>query len=158
RRFAPQTNWTIEEGSALDWRYLSSLGHWDIVYSWGVLHHTGNMWTALANVVHLVGTDGKLFISIYNDQGFRSKVWAAEKRLYGQRRWLRPFLIFGIGTALVSYGAVVDLFAGRTPWARYEKKERGMNWYYDLVDWLGGYPFEVASPTAIEDYLGGHGF
>jgi 2-polyprenyl-3-methyl-5-hydroxy-6-metoxy-1,4-benzoquinol methylase len=158
RRFAPPTNWTIEQGSALDRAYLSSLGNWDIVYSWGVLHHTGNMWAAIANVVPLVKPDGKLFISIYNDQGFRSKAWAAEKRLYVHRPWLRPFLIIGVGAMLVSYGAVVDVFGGRAPWARYQNKERGMNWYYDLLDWLGGYPFEVASPRAIEDYLGGHGF
>ena len=44
RRFAPMANWQIEAGSALDEQYLRSLGPFDIVYAWGVLHHTGAMW------------------------------------------------------------------------------------------------------------------
>ena len=35
------TEWTIREGSALDAGFLDGLGKYDIVYSWGVLHHTG---------------------------------------------------------------------------------------------------------------------
>ena len=59
--------WTIEPGSVLDPDYLRTLGSWDIVYSWGVLHHTGAMWEALGNVAPLVKPSGLLFISIYND-------------------------------------------------------------------------------------------
>src|SRR5258707_12641383 len=47
RRFAPDANWTIERVSALDESYLRSLGAFNVVYSWGVLHHTGHMWAAL---------------------------------------------------------------------------------------------------------------
>src|SRR5205823_4976755 len=44
RRFFPgDVNWTIEQGSVLDPVYLQSLGAFDVVYSWGVLHHTGDM-------------------------------------------------------------------------------------------------------------------
>ena len=70
RRYFPEDeNWKIEQGSVLDMTYLNTLGKYDIVYSWGVLHHTGNMWTALENVAPLVNEKGTLFISIYNDQG-----------------------------------------------------------------------------------------
>ncbi len=59
---------------------MESLGQWDIVYSWGVLHHTGDMWTAMENTCARVAPGGRLFISIYNDQGATSRVWTAVKR------------------------------------------------------------------------------
>ena len=93
RYFGDDTRWTIEQGSVLDQEYLISLGTFDIVYSWGVLHHTGSMWEALENVAHSVKPGGTLFISIYNDQGARSKFWWRVKRLYNRS---------GLGKAFVS--------------------------------------------------------
>ena len=75
-------NWTVEQGSALDDDYLSRLGSFDVVYSWGVLHHTGDMWSALGNAERLVAPGGRLFISIYNDQGLRSRIWRLVKLVY----------------------------------------------------------------------------
>src|SRR6185312_5384679 len=63
--------WNVERGSVLDKEYLTSKGKYDMVYSWGVLHHTGNMWQALENVTDLVNENGTLYIAIYNDQGYR---------------------------------------------------------------------------------------
>ena len=81
RRFASASeDWTVERGSVLDDAYLTSLGKYDYVYSWGVLHHTGQMWPALENVVTLLAPGGTLAIAIYNDQGVWSKRWAAPKR------------------------------------------------------------------------------
>jgi 2-polyprenyl-3-methyl-5-hydroxy-6-metoxy-1,4-benzoquinol methylase len=83
RRHGPAaTEWSAERGSALDTAYLRSLGRFDVVYAWGVLHHTGDMWTAIANTADAVADGGRLFISIYNDQGARSRAWRAIKRAY----------------------------------------------------------------------------
>jgi 2-polyprenyl-6-hydroxyphenyl methylase/3-demethylubiquinone-9 3-methyltransferase len=38
------------------------------------------------------------------------------------------------------------------------KQNRGMSVYHDWVDWLGGFPFEVASVGAILDYLQPKGY
>lgn len=58
RYFANDPAWVVERGSVLDRDYLSRLGRFDIVYSWGVLHHTGAMWQALENVAPLVAGGG----------------------------------------------------------------------------------------------------
>jgi 2-polyprenyl-3-methyl-5-hydroxy-6-metoxy-1,4-benzoquinol methylase len=79
---AQDPEWTIEQGSALDEAYMAALGQHDIVYSWGVLHHTGDMWRALELTSKLVKPGGTLFLSIYNDQGLPSKRWLQIKRYY----------------------------------------------------------------------------
>src|SRR3712207_1360016 len=96
RRFFPEdSDWKVEEGSALDAEFVSSLGKFDVVYSWGVLHHTGQMWKALENVDALVAPGGKLYIAIYNDTGTQSARWKWIKRTYNRLpRFLRgPFTI-----------------------------------------------------------------
>jgi 2-polyprenyl-3-methyl-5-hydroxy-6-metoxy-1,4-benzoquinol methylase len=80
RYFAEDPLWTVEQGSVLDVEYLSSLGNFEVVYSWGVLHHTGSMWQALENVAQLVRDGGTLFVAIYNDQGKLSRHWRKIKR------------------------------------------------------------------------------
>ena len=82
RFYENDPDWEIQEGSALDSAYLEKLGKFDIVYSWGVLHHTGDMWSAMKNVDGNVADDGTLFLSLYNDQGDYSKIWLAIKKIY----------------------------------------------------------------------------
>src|SRR4030042_6374532 len=99
RYFPDDLNWLVERGDVLDRDYLSALGKYDIVYSWGVLHHTGNMWMALENVVPPVNEGGKLFISIYNDQGPLSQFWRWLKKLHNRSsKPLKIAIILWFGT------------------------------------------------------------
>jgi len=164
RRYFPNDgSWTIEQGNVLDLGYLNSLGKYDIVYSWGVLHHTGNMWVALENVIPLLDDGGKLFISIYNDQGILSRFWKRVKKFYNASPIpMRILIILWVGASLQAGSAFLRLFQGQNPlpfkyWAE-KKKRRGMSVWYDLVDWVGGYPFEVAKPEEIFDFYRKNGF
>lgn len=153
RRFGPQfTSWRIEHGDVLRPEYLASLGQFDVVYSWGVLHHTGNMWQALRNVIDLVQPDGLLFIAIYNDQGWPSRYWRVTKRLYTNHRWLRPVLLAVNAPRLVGVRTIARRVTGRL------SPERGMSFWYDIFDWMGGYPFEVATPQEIVAFFETRGF
>jgi 2-polyprenyl-6-hydroxyphenyl methylase/3-demethylubiquinone-9 3-methyltransferase len=92
RYYQDDSNWHVESGDILNLEYLENLGKFDIVYSWGVLHHTNDMWNALNNASERVADSGTLFISIYNDQGMQSKRWLRIKKLYNALpfglRWL----------------------------------------------------------------------
>lgn len=161
RRFFPEDGWwQIEEGSVLDRAYLESLGRFDIVYSWGVLHHTGDMWEALENAAVPVAAGGRLFLSIYNDQGTPSRRWLAIKRLYNHLpRPLRPVLETAVLLHQWWRPAVKDFVRMRPfqTWRRYYA-DRGMSPWHDVVDWVGGYPFEFAKPEEIFDFYLQRGF
>jgi 2-polyprenyl-6-hydroxyphenyl methylase/3-demethylubiquinone-9 3-methyltransferase len=153
-------NWTIEEGDVLDTSYLSRLGQFDIVYSWGVLHHTGKMWLALKNVASLVSEGGSLFIAIYNDQGRASRVWRAVKILYNRSLAGRLVITPVFLALMVAHGLVFDLIEWKNPFSRYRdyKKRRGMSLIPDVFDWLGGYPFEFARPDRVFSFYRELGF
>lgn len=149
--------WVVGEGSILDGEFLAGLGKFDIVYSWGVLHHTGQMWRAIENASSLVSDGGKLFISIYNDQGWRSKIWRGIKQLYcsgpvGKWGVIIAFFptFFGI-TVLASIKHRKNIF-------RDYKNGRGMSLIHDWFDWLGGLPFEVTTPGEMVSFMTNLGF
>ena len=160
RYFPNDSRWTVERASVLDAPYMDRLGEWDIVYSWGVLHHTGAMWTAIDQAARRVSGDGRLFIAIYNDQGPVSHGWRAVKRLYN-KGW--PYRV-AMRIVFVPYfalsGMAADLLRGRNPITRYlvPSGVRGMSIMRDWQDWLGGYPFEVAKPEAILTFTRSRGF
>jgi 2-polyprenyl-6-hydroxyphenyl methylase/3-demethylubiquinone-9 3-methyltransferase len=144
--------WTVAAGgSVLDGRYLSSLGTFDIVYSWGVLHHTGNLALALENIVDPVAPAGTLFIALYNDQGWISAYWSLIKRQYTRRPWLRPLLVVLHAPRLLAAPYVLRALRGR-------QEGRGMSQWYDMIDWLGGWPFEVCRPETVLEFLASRGF
>jgi len=151
--------WQIEIGSVLDKEYLRSLGQFDIVYSWGVLHHTGKMWQALNNITLSVKDGGMLFISIYNDQGRLSKVWAGIKKTYNNSPKLIRWLMASCWFSVVIANRVVQGIRSHRPLAGWFKgSERGMNLWHDAVDWIGGYPFETATPSDLGTFFIQRGF
>lgn len=160
RYFADDRAWQIEHGSILDEAYVAALGSFDIVYSWGVLHHTGAMWRAMELIATLVKPDGLLFIAIYNDQGWMSRVWKSIKRTYCRLpNFAKPALEIPVGAAMWGPPLTMDLVRGRpfASWRSYYQS-RGMSPWRDVVDWVGGYPFEVASPDQVFDFFARRGF
>jgi 2-polyprenyl-3-methyl-5-hydroxy-6-metoxy-1,4-benzoquinol methylase len=153
-------NWKIEQGSALDTQYLESLGKFDIVYSWGVLHHTGDMWNALANASNQVRESGKLFISIYNDQGTLSRIWLKIKQFYCSSAIGAALVLITFLPLFFIARIIFDLIQLKSPFSglRQIRSERGMSVFTDWIDWLGGYPFEVATPAQIFNFYLERGF
>ena len=134
-------NWIVEEGNVLDDNYINSLGQYDVVYSWGVLHHTGQMWKALANVEGLVKKGGHLFIAIYNDQGRASKSWTKIKRAYNKLpNGLKFLVLWPVFIRLWLPSTIRDLLRGKPfyTWRTYSENGRGMSPWYDVIDWVGG--------------------
>jgi 2-polyprenyl-6-hydroxyphenyl methylase/3-demethylubiquinone-9 3-methyltransferase len=152
--------WTVLEGSVLDRDFVESLGRFDIVYAWGVLHHTGGMWRALEHAGLPVESGGQLFVAIYNDQGLWSKAWVVAKRAYCANTFGRALVLGVFVPYLGLRGLVSDLHHGVDPRRRYVeyRRQRGMSIVHDWIDWLGGYPFEVATPRAIVDFYVERGF
>jgi len=160
RYFPDDPDWIVEPGSVLDKDYLARLGQFDVVYSWGVLHHTGNLWQALENVIPLVGVDGKLFIALYNDQGGPSRRWLWVKKTYCRYPILRLPLLLGSFWRLFWRSMLKDLLLLRPGYTfrSYREDRRGMSIWRDVVDWVGGYPFEVCRAEDVFHFYRSHGF
>ncbi|HUG20101.1 MAG TPA: class I SAM-dependent methyltransferase [Planctomycetaceae bacterium] len=166
REEVPDERWEVLEGSILDEDFLNQLGQFDVVYSWGVVHHTGRMWNAIDLLIPLVAERGDFVVAIYNDQGFTSRVWSAIKRIYNKLPgFVQPLYVVGIFlwgafcrmilTVLAMLLRLVTLRNPLVPLSRWwnEDRPRGMNWWHDLVDWVGGWPFEVARPGEVFTYF-----
>ncbi|HMM80321.1 MAG TPA: class I SAM-dependent methyltransferase [Pyrinomonadaceae bacterium] len=163
RYFASDANWRIEQGSALDADYIASLGKFDVVYSWGVLHHTGEMWRALENAVIPTRAGGKLFVALYNDTGSQASRWHWIKKTYCRlpRILKTPFAVAvslpeeakRFASALVRLKPMEYIHS----WTRY-KTGRGMNRWHDIIDWVGGFPYEYASVDAVFEFYKARGF
>jgi 2-polyprenyl-6-hydroxyphenyl methylase/3-demethylubiquinone-9 3-methyltransferase len=147
-KFAPSGKWKAEVKSVFD--LGPDDGSFDIVYSWGVLHHTGDMWRAITNSTQLVAPAGMLAIAIYTATAMDG-FWKAEKRTYSHApryvQWLMRQIYVG---AYLGAQAVL----GRNPVSVVRGyKQRGMDFFHDAHDWLGGYPYETATPAEIKDRL-----
>lgn len=163
RYYPNDPSWRVEQGSALDAAYIESLGKFDIVYSWGVLHHTGEMWQALENAVIPTRRGGKLFIAIYNDTGSQAKRWHWIKKTYCRLPGVlkTPFAI-AVSAPDEAKRLASSVLRGRPgeyirSWTQY-KNGRGMNRWHDIIDWVGGYPYEVATVDEIFDHYKARGF
>lgn len=148
-------NWLIVQSSALALPLPAS--SFDLVYSWGVLHHTGAMWPAIEKVSQLVAPGGLFYLAIYREGRF-SRQWLAIKRLYNRQpraiKWLMQ-----LGYA--AFAIVAMLCARRNPIAEirgYGRTKRGMSWWRDIEDWLGGLPYEYTRPEKLIQFLQERGF
>jgi 2-polyprenyl-6-hydroxyphenyl methylase/3-demethylubiquinone-9 3-methyltransferase len=142
---APSSDWRAERASILD--ADAARGEFDVVYSWGVLHHTGRMWRAIEQAAARVRTGGLLAIALYRKTRL-CPLWTVEKRLYTQYpRTFAPLANLTFKTAWTC----AQLLVGRNPVARIRSyhSTRGMSWSHDVHDWLGGYPYESTSPEEL---------
>ena len=154
----PETSWQIRIGSVLDREFLASLRPATRVYSWGVLHHAGAMWEALENSLPLVQPGGALCIALYV-QPTRPELHMALKRVYNRSPWIgRRVLELMYAIALL---AVLAKRRRENPirYVReYGSRFRGMSFWRDVEDWLGGLPCEWADPDDVRAFVEARGF
>jgi SAM-dependent methyltransferase len=143
----PEARWSIDQGSVLDRAFMDALPKSDIVYSWGVLHHTGAMWEAVRNAAIPLAKGGEFYIALYSSDNYvdpTPEFWIRLKRAYNQADPLTRKLM----ELKYVYWILIrpEIEAGRDPlnmMTNYGK--RGMTAWTDAKDWLGGYPMEFAS-------------
>jgi SAM-dependent methyltransferase len=144
---------TIEQNDVLQ---APPLGTFQNVYAWGVLHHTGAMWTAISNCCALVAPNGRLALALYRRTPF-CNFWRTEKYFYSNA----PSMVQAIARTIYKSIYVLGLIATRRNPIAYIKnyrRARGMDWSHNVHDWLGGYPYESVSPEELEHFLTQKGF
>lgn len=123
----------------------------DIVHSWGVLHHTGDMETAVKNAASLTAKKGLFIVSIYRKH-WSSKPWLFIKWLYNSLPKVLKTVVIWLMYPIIWLAKL--LVTGKNP----RKKDRGMNFFYDVIDWVGGYPYEYATPEEMKELIEPLGF
>lgn len=157
-RVGSPPNWQIMQGSILDREFLAGLPRADVVYAWGVLHHTGAMWDALRNTAELIQQGGLLYLAIYNKQEY-----ATMRSWRGSYHWLRIKRIYNTGGPVVRLvletvykgkDIVRMLIRLKNPLAEIRRYSswRGMSWSVDTSDWLGGLPYEFAGADEVFNF------
>lgn len=140
-------NWKVEQGSVLDSEYMSSIGRFDLVYSWGVLHHTGDLWSAIKHAASVVGDKGFFYIALYSADVFKDpppEYWVEIKKKYINSSKTQQYfmILWYIWKFHMKYNPI------RLPsiilQAVKYKHSRGMNYITDIKDWLGGWPIEFS--------------
>jgi predicted RNA methylase len=154
-RYAPGGNWDVQNISVFN-LHAEKLGVFDVVYSWGVLHHTGAMYQAITKAATMVAPGGMISLALYGKTPFCG-MWRIEKRIYSKSpKWFQK-VIEACYTMLVRIRLALK---GESLKKRREKywEQRGMDTYHDMRDWLGGYPYESISPEEAMTFMRGLGF
>jgi 2-polyprenyl-6-hydroxyphenyl methylase/3-demethylubiquinone-9 3-methyltransferase len=151
-QYADQSAWEVYQGSILDEAFIKKLHQTDIVYSWGVLHHTGHLWQAITNAASLVKPDGLLYIAIY-DKTSETPYWIDIKKKYNAADALakRKMEIAYVFKHFFKTLSPVQIVRSLAYIIRY-KKNRGMAFWTDIKDWLGGWPYEPATQQEVRDF------
>ncbi len=148
-------HWRTLNGSVLDEDFVGSLGQFDIVYAWGCLHHTGDMWRAIENAGSRVAPGGLFYIAIYNKvkRGIQtSRNWSRVKQIYNKMpRAGKTAMEWAYGSCVLLSKAL--RFKNPLQYVREYKRKRGMSWRRDLADWIGGYPYEYATAQELFDFI-----
>ena len=146
-RHAPNMNWRASVFSVFDLDKLG-LGQFDVVYSWGVLHHTGDMYRALHCASTAVTPRGMFVFALYRVTAM-CWFWKIEKRWYAHSSRSTQAFARSIYVAFFWLGKFVTRGRFRAHVAQYSRN-RGMDFYHDVHDWLGGWPYESISPEQVE--------
>jgi len=151
RFFPHDASWTVEQGSVLDSSYMARLGDYDVVYSWGVLHHTGAMYDAIRNAAPCVNHRGLFVFALYRKTRL-CRWWTIEKRWYAKASPHAQKLARSVFISLLrlefptkgrSFEAYVKNYSGA----------RGMDFMTDVHDWMGGYPYESVAPAQVDNLM-----
>lgn len=149
RQHAPLGRYAVECVSVFDLD-PEIHGQFDMVYSWGVLHHTGDLDRALRCASHMVAPGGLFIFALYR-KTLMCTFWKIEKRWYAHAK-----------PATQKFARILYLSLYRAGlWLRGRQfkdhvnsyKTRGMDFYHDVHDWLGGYPYESISPREVSDKM-----
>lgn len=149
--------WQVKIASIVSDSDIKNLPQSDIVYSWGVLHHTGAMWKAIFNTSSLVKPNGYLYLMLYRDAHL-APVWKWIKKFYVKSPGIFKYFIRNSFAAIQIIGI---LLKGKNPFKiirEYGNKGRGMSWFIDSTDWIGGYPFEYTEAEKVIEALKNRGF
>jgi SAM-dependent methyltransferase len=126
-------------------------GQFDIVHAWGVLHHTGDMRRALDNSAELVKNGEYLVLAIYNKH-WSSPIWKVVKWTYNVApRWMQ-------WVAIYLFYPIIYLAKWMVTRENPKSNERGMDFWYNIIDWVGGYPYEYASISEVNALVSRHNF
>ncbi|HEV8331075.1 MAG TPA: class I SAM-dependent methyltransferase [Steroidobacteraceae bacterium] len=154
-RHATRGQWTARAANVLT-DFADAQQRYDLVYSWGVLHHTGAMWQAIGQAARLVRPGGWFAIALYNKTPLCG-LWRIEKRIFAK---LPRFLQALLAWATVAAWMLGKLLRLKNPiaWYRDYQQLRGMSVYYDVHDWLGGYPYESVDCATLVSWMRDRGF
>jgi 2-polyprenyl-3-methyl-5-hydroxy-6-metoxy-1,4-benzoquinol methylase len=154
--------WEVLQGSVLDDAFMRSLGTFDVVYAWGVLHHTGDMWRAIEHATIPTRSNGHFALAIYNHVKGKpltlsSESWRTIKRAYSSGGTLRQKAMLASYVATRFFLTATSLRNPLRDIREYER-ERGMSWMHDARDWIGGYPYEFTTARELERFVAERGF
>jgi hypothetical protein len=153
-------HWTVEQGSVLDPEYMRKLEPADIAYSWGVLHHTGEMWKAIENAAIPIAPNGVFYIALYTSDVFikpSAQYWLDIKRRYNQAgAWGKRLMEYDYAWRNTIFPSLVRL-RNPLPVLLGRNQTRGMSYWTDVKDWLGGWPMEFAGIAETKAFAKGLG-
>ena len=115
----------------------------DLVYSWVVLHHTGNLNKAISNASNLVNHKGLFIISIYKKTYF-CNLWKFIKKYSNKILLFKLFFLF----FYIPIFMILLIIKRQSLYT-----DRGMFFYYDIIDWVAGYPYQSATNEEIINQL-----